>query len=271
MTSEISRRISDVTVGLSVIGAGALVGASSVVPISNRQLLQGVVSVLALLATSLFVERISDSRHAVAQLSDLHDKMDGALSTLTGMQHGRLAEILTKRSSLPPFEARIDGAARVSVLGLSINTVAADYAGRMHAELEKGCELRFVFLDPESSAIAYASRTIKEVSSTNALRELATDTRDRLIEIARAYPGKVSVGLLLHEIPMHALIIAEFPNGNSVAYLELYVHDFVGRERPILPVRENVDPELYKMCVDEFDRLNAAATPVKIRSNGGRT
>jgi hypothetical protein len=137
----------------------------------------------------------------------------------------------------PELESAIANAADLFVTGMARNAFVNDNYGRLENLLKNGTAMRFLLIDPESSAIEVAASRYYAERSPSSARERVQHTLRLLAELRKATNGDLSVRVTDH--PIAVGIIATNTQGEhagtlSAIFAEYYTYQAPGEPKFVL-------------------------------------
>jgi len=133
-------------------------------------------AVLALLAVDALTERIS-------LLEKIEDKLSNVSSTY-----------LKSRAELPTWKERGQTASEIFVVGVSLVSAVVPHLDFFEQKMKDGCRLRFLLLDPSSSAVQ-TWNMMNKVPNAKADIELCLKSLEHLKRLEKTVKGKCEVRL----------------------------------------------------------------------------
>lgn len=240
---------------ITVLGSAAVAGAASVLQLSQIQILQAVMALLALIGTSLLTERLIEGRRLRNKLDEIHNRLDQVLTYARDIETTGLDTLVIRRRDLPPLEERLDGAKRIAISGGSLFRLVNEYKNLFEQLAEGGCKLRFLITDPDTSAVEFLSSTVVyESNNVDTYRTQMRTAVSGLLELTSKYPDVCQVKLCAI-VPSFSLLVVEKGSETSVIQVELYPYRLPARERPTLLLDSRQDPRLYRLFSSQYEAM----------------
>jgi hypothetical protein len=218
-------------------------------PMEERRLLEWVLGLLALLATSLLVDRLTRLRRIEKFSRESHD----ILAKTSG--HPSLDVLMQDRKSLPPLEERFTGSKRVMITGGSLFRLANEYIGLFEQRAKEGCVFQFILVAPDSTAAALVAEhivyEIKDVATYSAHIQTAIKN---LMTLKAQFPAQIEVRVVNY-VPPFSMIICDPEKEHGSIRLELYTIAVPTRERPHLYIRKRVERKWFDFFMLQFEQL----------------
>lgn len=240
---------------VTVIGSAGVAVASSALQLTEVQILQAVLALLALIGTSLLSERLVEGRGLRDRLNLIHTRLDETLAYVHGIETIGLDRLITRRRDLSPLEDRLQGAMRVSISGGSLFRLANEYKNLFEQLAHAGCTLRFLLTDPDSHAAEHlSSAVVYEANDADTYRAQMRAALLGLTSIAHSYPNECQVKLCTIPPPF-GLMVLEGPGDSHLIQVELYLFRLPARERPLLILDRQREPNLHALFASQFEDL----------------
>src|SRR5262249_1546252 len=154
---------------------------STMFSLSSRILLQTTVGLLALVGTSLVVDRLVDGRTLRVRLNEFDGRLREVLQRSREIEAAGLDRLVIPQRDLPPPAARLIGSKRIFVSGGSLLRLINEYKRLFEELADAGCDLRFLMVDPECDAEDHLSRLVSyESHSVSNYRAQARDAAEGL-------------------------------------------------------------------------------------------
>jgi hypothetical protein len=226
-------------------------------PMGTDKLLEWVLAVLALLGTSLLVERFTRLRRIEKITEQTYELLNNG-SKLTSLD-----SIIQNRKSLSPLEERLADAKRIMISGGSLFRLATEYLGFFEDMAAGGCSFQFILVDPESdSAIVVANQIVYEVKNAEAYSANIRMALKNLESLKQKYPKQVDIRLVNY-VPPFSLMVCDPHKKNGSIRVELYTMAVPTRERPHFHIRKNAEPQCFKFFLDQYEQLWKMAEPTR--------
>jgi hypothetical protein len=240
---------------ITVLGSAALAVSASIIKLSELQILQAVVVLLAMIGTSMLTERLIDGRTTRERLEELTDRLNQVLAHDREIELSGIDSLIIRRRDLPPLEDRLDGAIKVDILGGSLFRLANEYRSLFEKLAESGCKLRFLLTDPETDAAEFlSSAVVYESSDVSTYRAQMRATLVGLCGLTVHYPHSSQVKLYAIAPPF-SLVMVEKENEISTIQVELYPFRIPARDRPMFLLEKQRDPRLHRLFASQFEAM----------------
>jgi hypothetical protein len=159
------------------------------------------------------------------------------------------------------LESSIANAADLFVTGMARNAFVNDNYGTLEKLLKNGNAMRFLLIDPESSAVEVAASRYYAERSPLSARERIQHTLRLLTELRKATNGDLSVRLTDHPIAVGIIATnthGEHSGSGSAIFAEYYTYQAPGEPKFVL--QPGTKPG-YQNFLDEAEALWNNATP----------
>jgi hypothetical protein len=151
----------------------------------------------------------------------------------------------------PELDEAIDEAEDLLITGVARNVIVNSAFGRLSRKLASGHRIRFVLVDPDSTAIATAADRYHESRSADSVRERVRHTLRLLAELKSGTGGDLSVRLTEHPVAV-GLIRTE-----AALFGDYFTFRALGPSRFVL----QPDDIGYDTFLSEAEKLWETATP----------
>lgn len=244
---------------VTVLGSTAVTVAASVLTLTEIQLLQAVLALLALIGTSLLTERLVEGRGLRSRLSDIDGRLAEVLVYARDIEASGLDTLVIRRRDLPPLEQRLDGAKEVAISGGSLFRLLNEYQNLFEQLLHSGCKLRFLMTDPESDAAKTLSSSVAyESSDLEAYRSQMRTALASLTSLSTRHPNACQIRLCALAPPFSLMVVKRGPDSSSVQ-VEIYPFKTPARNRPMLLLDATNEPKLHAFFSSQFEELWSSA------------
>lgn len=243
---------------ITVLGSASLAVMASAANLSAIQMLQAVLTLLALIGTSLLTERIVDGRDLRRRLTNIDTRLEEVLVYARDIEAAGLDKLVIRRRDLPPLEERLEGAKHISISGGSLFRLVNEYQNLFEELLENGCHIRFLMTDPRTPAAETLSLFV--VYESNNVEEYRTQMRTALtslISLATRHPETCKVKIF-GLAPPFSLMLVDKDDYSSTIQVELYPFRTPARNRPIMLVNKEAEPKLHTLFLSQFESLWAS-------------
>jgi hypothetical protein len=161
----------------------------------------------------------------------------------------------------PELESAIENATDLFITGMARNTFVNNHYCKLEKLLKANIAIRFVLIDPESSAIdVAASRYYAERSPTSA-RERVLHTLRLLAALKKSTNGKLAVRPVSHPIAVGVIATDSYPQHVgplSAVFAEYYTYQAPGEPKFVLQPGHTLG---YRNFVDEAEALWSNGIP----------
>lgn len=240
---------------VTVVGSTALAVAASIITLSELQILQAVVVLLALIGTSLLTERLVEGRGLRERLNEISDQLTQVLKYAREIETASLDDLVIRRRDLPPLEERLSEARQVAISGGSLFRLVNEYQSLFEQLAENGCKLRFLLTDPNVVAAEFLSSVVVyESSDVVTYRAQMRAALSGLTSLASRYPSLCEVKLYTIAPPF-SLVIVEKGNDSSTIQVEIYPFRLPARDRPMLLLDKHRDPRLHGLFLGQYEAM----------------
>jgi hypothetical protein len=240
---------------ITVLGSSVLAVLASVISFTTIQFLQSILTLLALIGTSLLTERLVEGRQLQAHMKEIDLRLNDVLDYARDIKAAGLDSLIRERRDLPPLEERLDGAKHISILGVSLYRLAYEYKSLFEKLTKEGCKFRFLLTDPESDAAAQLSSTVVyESIDADAYRGQMNNSLTSLTQLVESYPDNCELKLYSFAPPFSIMII-EKSSGISVVQVEIYAFRIPARNRLMMILDKVREPGLYSFFSLQFDSI----------------
>jgi hypothetical protein len=239
---------------VTVLGGATVAFTASVMKLSELQILQAVVALLALIGTSLLTERLVEGRSVHKQLSAIDDRLGQALKYASDVEGAGLDTLIIHRRDLPALEERLHGARQVSISGGSLFRLANEYLALLEQLAQTGCKLQFLLTDPDTSAAeTLGSAVVYESNDVHTYRAQIRSAIAVLSGLVSRYPGVCELKLCSIP-PSFSLMVVERQHSSTIL-VELYPFKLPARDRPMFLLDKQRDPRLYRLFSSQYHAM----------------
>jgi hypothetical protein len=238
---------------ITVLGSAVVAFLATVVRFTTAQLLQIVLLMIALIATSLITERLVEGRKNRDLLTSISARLDTVVS-FTRSENVSLDDVVVSRRDLPPLEGRLVGATEIMISGGSLTRLSNEYRSLFERLAREGCRLRFIMTNPGSPGAEFLSTQISyESRNPDAYRSYMRDAAAGLADLARRFPDHCEVRTFDAAPPFSLLVIRK--PGSSSVQVEVYTLGLPARDRPILLTTSDNSPRLCAQFTEQYEKL----------------
>ena len=217
---------------------------------AGQPALAGVVTVLALLATAILVERLTHLQSIETSLAVIRDKMGLPVADA----------FYGDRFSLPPLDTFLDGAKEdILVVGTCLGYVITAQIGLLVQKAAEGCRIRLLMMNPgpegeDNPLLIAANRAFDSPGIEHIIRFNLQKVLTLKSDLPRETAERISVKLHEH-LPTLNLIFVDgrLPTGKVI--VELLPHRFDATERPSFLLRPQAGGSLYGLLYRAYDAL----------------
>jgi len=175
-------------------------------------------------------------------------------------------------SSRPPFlttfgaglDQTVSGARCLLVTGVTRNTFVNAHYAKLEELLRNGCQIRFMLIDPDCSAINAAADRYYAGRSARTVADRSRQTIQLLGELRRATHGDISLKLTRHPLAIGVICVDTSPAQpaeSTSLFAEYYPFQSQGETKFIL---QPSDGHWYKYFIAEAEALWTAAAEVAL-------
>jgi hypothetical protein len=166
----------------------------------------------------------------------------------------------------PGLDESLSQATRLLITGVTRNTfVTSDYA-RLEGLLRRGCQIRFMLVDPDSAAAAAAASRYYAERSIGRVAERVRQTTRLLSELRRSTEGAISLRLTQQPLAMGVIAVDSPPReltDASALFAEIYAYHTSTEPKFVL---QPADTRWYGHFLAETEELWANATEFPLTS-----
>ncbi|MEV6878680.1 hypothetical protein [Amycolatopsis sp. NPDC051128] len=163
----------------------------------------------------------------------------------------------------PELEQAIEGATDLFITGMARNAFVNNHYSKLEKLLKAGTTIRFLLIDPESTAIDAAASRYPVHRSPASVRERVRYTLRLLAELKSATGGDLTVRLVSHPLTVGIIATDSRPGHTgplSAVFAEYYTYQAPGEPKFVL--QPGTSPG-YQIFVDEAEALwNDAVSPL---------
>ena len=240
---------------ITVIGSVGLTLFASMLNLSEMNILQAVVGLLALIGASLLMEKLIEVRALRKSLNGISGQLGEALDYIHHLEDASPDDLITIIRDLPSLEERLEGAKQVFISGGSLYRLANEYQNMFEKLAENGCKLRFLLANPDGPSIeSLSSGVVYESSDPESYRAQVRSSVATLTKLASRYPTLCEVRLYTLP-PSFSLMIVEKEKDTSTILVEIYAFRLPTRDRPMLFLDKQRDPRLHELFSSQFKAM----------------
>jgi len=212
-------------------------------------LLGWVITLIGLMATALFTERVISIRKIeknVVETNSFLKLKEGSPS---------LDSILRTRKQLPPLEERLKHTKEIRITGGSLFRLSSEYIGFFEDKAKEGCHLKFLLLNPNCTAAKLIAKNIVyEVENYEVYKNNINNALGNLKTLKNKFPEMVQIRIS-DFIPSYSLFICDPVKQEGNIMVELYTYGVPTRERPHLILLKSREPDWFKFFLKQFDNI----------------
>jgi heme exporter protein D len=163
-----------------------------------------------------------------------------------------------RRAFRIPLGRLLENANHIDILGMTLLGVASTSGDFLLGKARAGCRVRFILVDPDCDALAYAVGFSPEENDVEERkRHVRTATRmlEPLINTGHAEIRHIS------EVPPFNLLVTDPDTHRGRVQVEIYTHNRSTIERPHFVLSPASDPYWYAFFAGQFELLWDDATP----------
>jgi len=248
---------------VTVVGSAVLALFAATLQLSEMQMLQCVLGILALIATSLLAERALNGRATELRLNEMSRLLADTTAYARQVRCAGFDELVIRRRDLRALEQRLSGARRVAVYGGSLSRLVNEYQGQFEALARNGCDIRFLMTDPGSDAVHSLRNFVVSESDDMGVHHAQVAAAAAKVErMAASFPEAFQakfIGLT----PPFSMILIETTSSQATIEVEMYGYKIATRDRPILALDVAREPRLFHIFAEQFEAMwtSELATP----------
>jgi len=209
--------------------------------ITTGEMLQWVLVVLALLATTQLVDRFRLMRSLDAKVEQLLDSAQGL--------KGASAFFVQR---IPDMEERLRQAKSISINGITLSRTSDSFWGTFKQRIVEGAKIRILIVDPNHQALDIAVNRFHKHQDLNRLRresEHALDNFESLM--AEQTANKAFQVRLLPFVPPYGIWLIDADTPRAEIWVELY--SFRDEPEPTFHLLPNRDGEWFAFFQRQFE------------------
>ncbi len=216
--------------------------------LSDNELLQWILGILVLIATTQLVDRFRVLRSNDKKLDQIL-----TLSQGTGGTKGFLLD------SMPDLRERLKAAKSIAISGVSLAGTSNNYHPILQERLRSGIPVRLLVTDPdEKKPVAdVAVYRIEKTQDPNVLRRSVNYSLETFSLLLNVDPKKKLKIRLLPFPTMYGIWMLDFGTDEAEIWVELYA--FRKTPEPAFQLLPRRDGEWYEFFADQFEKMWAAS------------
>lgn len=180
--------------------------------IATNEMLQWILIILALLATTQLLDRFRVMRDIDGKLERLIDRSQG-VSGATSFFVERI----------PYLEERFHKARSIAINGMTLSTTSDKFWGTFKQRIEDGAEIRLVIIDPEHPALSVAANRFHKHQDPQRVKREIEHTLDNLESLMAKTGSRGSFQVrLLPYIPSYGIQLIDANSPQAEIWVELY-------------------------------------------------
>ena len=213
------------------------------------KLLEWIITILALIATSMLIERfirLSKIEKAVEEINtSLKNKSDKA--SLDG--------ILLNRKQLEPLEERLQFSKNIQIVGASLFRLTTEYMGFFEEKALEGCKFQFLLLNPDCELTKLtATYVVYEIANVETYISNVQTAIENLKKFKTKFSDYVEIKIIDY-IPAYSMIITDSEKDIGTIRIEFYPFSVPTRERPHIVLQKSREPVWYKFFQKQFESM----------------
>jgi hypothetical protein len=217
--------------------------------LSTDQILGGILVVVTLMATSLFIDRLTKLNRIEKEV------MDASILLKSREEKPSLQNTLSTRKQLGPLETRLENATEIFITGASLFRLSSEYLGLFDKLLDNNCKIKLLLLDPESySARIVAKNIVYEINDFEVYKSYIISSLNSFSKLKDKYGDRIQIRISEY-LPSYSLLGTNCSLPSGKVMVEFYVHKVPTRERPHIEVFRNLDSNWFDFYCGQFSSL----------------
>lgn len=215
----------------------------------ESKLLEWTITILCLMATSMFIERFTRLRNIENNVEETNvflKNKEGKAS---------IDEIFVNRKRLQPLEERWKHAKDIQVTGASLFRLTTEYIGLLEEKAKEGCRFKFILLNPECEATKLvATYIVYEVNNIEIYKNNINIAITNLKKFQSKFPDRVEIKIA-NFIPAYGMVLTDTNKENGAIGVELYPYIVPTRDRPHIVFMKQREPIWYSFFLQQFEAM----------------
>ena len=208
--------IENLSTVITIAFSAYIVTGSQTTTMTTENLLLWAISLLGLIATSSFIEKLGKLRRIEHHVELIHDYL------LNKEGKPSIDSIFLDRKALSPLEQRLQYDKEVTITGGSLARISNEYLGFLEQKAQEGCKLKFLLIAPQSSSSKLiAQYVVYEVNDAVAYDEQIKNSLANLERLRQHYSNLVEIRACQSASPFGLLMI-DVTKAHGSIQVELY-------------------------------------------------
>lgn len=217
--------------------------------LTTEQILGWILIVFSLMATSLFVDRLTKLSRIEKEAKEANSLIRAKEGTIS------ISNVLLTRKQLEPLESRLENAREIFITGGSLFRLSSEYLGLFDKLLANECRIKLLLLDPNSySARLVARNIVYEIADFEVYKSYINSSLSSFSKLREKYNDKVQIRVSEY-LPAFSLLGINPSLDTGKIMVELYVHNIPTRERPHIDIFRRNDPFWFEFYNSQFNSL----------------
>lgn len=211
--------------------------------ITTDEILQWILVVLALLATTQLIDRFRLMRSIESKIDNVSENIHSSAG---------ISSIFVHR--MPAMEERLREAKSISILGITLVRTTDSFWGVFKRCFARDGKIRLIIVDPNHSAIEVASKRFHKHHDVNSVRREAEHTLDNLTSLM-TQPNAVK-GLqigLTQIVPAYGIWMIDVDTPKAEIWVELY--SYRAEPEPTFQLLPHRDGEWFNYFKEQFEMI----------------
>ena len=216
--------------------------------IADVEMLQWILVVLALLATTQLVDRFRIMR-----------RIDAKVGLLVESEQGLRGAAAFFVDRIPNLEQRLRKAKSIAINGISLTRTSDSFWGTFSQRLAEGVQIRLIIVDPDHQALEVAANRFHKHQDPNRVRREVQHALDNFESLmAQDTSGELfQVGLLPY-VPPYGIWLIDADSPSAEIWVELY--SFRDEPEPTFHLLPHRDGKWFAFFRTQFETMWAAST-----------
>jgi hypothetical protein len=220
--------------------------------ISEPEMLQWILVVLALLATTQLVDRFRTIR-----------SIDANIERLVESNHGLQGANAFFVKRLPNMEERLLSAATIAINGMTLSRTSDTFFGTFLQRLREESKIRILIIDPNHEAMKIAAKRFHKHQDAEQLRREAEHSIDNFKSLMKQMSRDDLFEVrFLPFVPAYGIWLIDKGNPRAEIWVELY--SFQDEPEPTFQLLPHQDGEWFTFFERQFELMWSAGTEWKL-------